>query len=163
MDLKFPATAGAAALLVLCALPGTAHATLGGDAATIAADQTLMQATQRVANTQVGAATGLYTVQAISLPSGTTVREYLGADGMVFGVAWEGPFMPDLEQLFGAYFNEFVAGAQTSHTLNGAHRGPLSINQGDLVVQSGGRMRAYIGRAYLPQQVPQGVTVDQIK
>lgn len=163
MNSKFPSTACSAALLLLFALPSTARATLGGDAATVTADQTGMQATQHVANTQLGTGTGLYTVQASTLPGGTTVREYVGPDGVVFGVAWEGPFMPNLGQLFGTYFNEFVAGAQAAHALHGAHRGPLSINQGDLVVQSGGRMRAYIGRAYLPQEVPQGVTVDQIK
>jgi hypothetical protein len=32
-----------------------------------------------------------------------------------------------------------------------------------LVVQSGGQMRAFFGRAYLPAQVPQGVALDDIR
>jgi hypothetical protein len=143
--------------LVLLASPSAAFATLGGDVTTVTTDQTQMQATRHVASV------GPYTVHDITLPSGTAVREYVGPSGTVFGVAWQGPFMPDLAQLFGGYFNEFVAGANAVHAAHGAHRGPLSVSQADLVVQSTGRMRAFIGRAYLPQQVPAGVSIDDIK
>jgi hypothetical protein len=37
------------------------------------------------------------------------------------------------------------------------------IEQQGLVVQSGGRMRAFVGKAYVPQAVPQGVALDEIR
>ena len=43
------------------------------------------------------------------------------------------------------------------------YRGPLLIQEPGLVVQSGGHMRAYFGRAYIPDQVPQGVNIEEIK
>ena len=45
-----------------------------------------------------------YTVHEMRASTGTTVREYVSASGKVFGVAWEGPTLPDLRQVLGVYF-----------------------------------------------------------
>jgi len=37
------------------------------------------------------------------------------------------------------------------------------IQEPGLVVQTGGHMRAYFGRAYVPELVPQGVTIEEIQ
>lgn len=100
-----------------------------------------------------------YTVQDIQAADGTTVREYVAPDGKVFAVTWKGPVMPDLEQLFGAHFRQYRDELQTRR----AGRGPLRIERSDLVVESGGHMRAFRGRAYLPQQFPAGVSADEIR
>ena len=39
----------------------------------------------------------------------------------------------------------------------------MRITQPGLVIQSGGRMRAFRGRAYVPQLLPPGVTPDDIR
>jgi hypothetical protein len=85
------------------------------------------------------------------------VREYVASNGMVFGVAWEGPTLPDLKTVLGASFDEYVAaGAKRRGT-------PLAVSSSDLVVYSGGHLRAFSGHAYLPQAVPAGVDVGVIQ
>jgi hypothetical protein len=37
------------------------------------------------------------------------------------------------------------------------------VHQSGLVVETGGHMGAFVGRAYLPQALPQGVSADDIK
>lgn len=144
---------GIAAGLLLFALAGAAHAELGGDASTIEADRVQMRATLRQMQSQS------YTVHEITMPSGTLVREYLSPSGTVFAVAWNGPMMPDLKQLFGAHFSHYQSIAQSRH----GQRGPIAFDDAGLVVQSGGRMRAFSGRAYLPSLVPSNVSVDAIQ
>jgi Protein of unknown function (DUF2844) len=100
-----------------------------------------------------------YRVQEIQLPSGTLVREFVGSDGNVFAVAWNGPTVPNLRQTLGQYFDNFVAAAQAKH---GDHH-HLQIQQSDLVVQTVGHMRAFSGRAYLPQAVPAGVSIGDLR
>ena len=100
-----------------------------------------------------------YRSHEIQLPSGTVVREFAGSDGKVFAVAWSGPFVPNLRQTLGRYFDTYVAAAKSSHTGH-TH---LQIRQSDLVLQSGGHMRAFSGRAYLPQAIPSGVDVGDLR
>jgi hypothetical protein len=100
-----------------------------------------------------------YRVHEIQLPSGTTLREFAGSDGKVFAVAWNGPNVPNLRQTFGRYYDTFVTAARpkpSGHT-------HLQIQQNDLVVQSIGHMRAFVGRAYLPQAVPSGVDLGELR
>ena len=49
-------------------------------------------------------ATGSSTVHEIQASSGTVVREFISPAGKVFGVAWEGPWLPDLREMLGMYF-----------------------------------------------------------
>lgn len=100
-----------------------------------------------------------YTIQDIQAGDGTTVREYVASDGKVFAVTWSGPVMPDLEQLFGGHYQPYRGELQARQP----GRGPLRIDRGDLVVESGGHMRAFRGRAYLPQRLPAGVSADEIR
>jgi hypothetical protein len=93
------------------------------------------------------------------MPSGTLVREFVATNGTVFAVAWNGPTVPNLRQTLGQYFNNFVAAAQAKHV---GHR-HLQIQQSDLVLQASGHMRAFSGRAYLPQAVPAGVSIEDLR
>jgi Protein of unknown function (DUF2844) len=102
---------------------------------------------------------GEYRVHEILLPSGTLVREYAGADGNVFAVTWRGPFMPSLKQMLGRYFDEYAAAARAGH----GDRKHLEVRQSNLVVQASGHMRAYSGRAYLPQALPSGVSPGDLE
>jgi hypothetical protein len=142
------------AILVLLTMSWPAFAGLGDAATPITADQATGTTVVRRA---VPARN--YTVQDIQAADGTTVREYVAPDGKVFAVTWSGPVMPDLEQLFGAHFQSYRGEVQSRRP----GRGPLRIDRGDLVVESGGHMRAFRGRAYLPQQLPTGVTADEIR
>ncbi|QQC67813.1 DUF2844 domain-containing protein [Paraburkholderia ginsengisoli] len=135
-----------------CALSFAAHATLGQNASTVDSDQTHLRAVARAATTQ-----SAYTVHLMTMPSGTLVREYVARNGIVFGVAWEGPTLPDLKSMLGASFDAYVAATAT-------RRGtPLAVSNSDLVIFSGGHLRAFSGYAYLPQAVPAGVDVGVIQ
>jgi len=100
-----------------------------------------------------------YRVHEIQLPSGTVLREFAAIDGKVFAVAWSGPAIPDLRQALGRYFDVYVTAAQAKH---GGHR-HLQIEQSEFVMQSSGHMRAFSGRAYLPQALPPGTSADEIR
>lgn len=137
--------------LLLLAVSVPAAATLGEDASSVREDQAQMRGTLQF----TGAAR--FTVHEIQLPSGGVVKEYLSPAGMVFAVAWEGPALPDLRQILGRYFERYSESART----RGA-RSRLTQDAG-LVVQSGGHMRAFYGRAYVPQMLPRGVPAAEIR
>ncbi|HXC41303.1 MAG TPA: DUF2844 domain-containing protein [Burkholderiales bacterium] len=134
-----------------------ALATLGGDRASVEGDGARMGAG---AMRLRGSVAGTYTVHEATLPSGTQVREYLSTAGVVFGVAWSGPFKPDLRQLLGPHFDTMIA-RQAGHLHAG--RPALRQQESDLVVESAGHTRNFIGHAYLPGALPPGVSPEDIQ
>lgn len=140
-------------LLLLLTISTLCHAELGGKATPIAAGlagATVMR--------QSGSAAG-YTVQESQTEDGTTIREFILPSGDVFAVAWSGPRMPNLQNLLGAYFESY----RNEATNLPPGRRPLAIDRPDLVVQSGGHPRAFHGRAYLPKQLPAGISTSDIR
>jgi hypothetical protein len=146
----------AAAALVILAVAFPAWASLGGDTASIQADQLQMQGTRTTK------AVESYTVHEIRAGTGTVVREYVSQEGKVFGVAWRGPWLPDLRQLFGGYFEQYHAAVQSQGGGRVARR-PVMIDQAGLVVRIGGHVRAFVGRAYVPEMLPSGVRAEDIQ
>jgi Protein of unknown function (DUF2844) len=150
---RFSSVMSLFAVVALLCLP--ALASLGGDVSSVQADGAQMKATANVNNT------GGYQLHEMKASTGTVVREYVSPAGRVFAVSWHGPFNPDMQQILGAYFQQFSAALQAQPHQYGHH--PLNIQQPGLVVQTGGHMRAYTGRAYVPGMLPQGVHADEIK
>jgi hypothetical protein len=144
------------AALIVATAPVGAWASLGGDAASVQADQIHLQGRRTM---KAGES---YTVHEIQGSSGTVVREYVSPEGKVFGIAWQGPWMPDMRQLLGTYFDEY---ARANQARQGARirRGPVLINEPGLVVQIGGHPRAFAGRAYVPEMLPSGVRSESIQ
>lgn len=108
-------------------------------------------------------ASASYTVRETTLGNGTVVREYLAADGSVFGIAWRGPQMPDLNDLLGSYFPQYSAGVTAVRAARGGGHGPVAVDQSGLVVHSGGHMGAFNGQAWLPPALPAGVSGSDIQ
>ncbi|MEX3857569.1 hypothetical protein QF001_002562 [Paraburkholderia youngii] len=152
MNPKLLTRIACAVLGACCVLPFAAHATLGQNASTVDGDQTRLHAIAHAASAQ-----GAYSVHTLTLPSGTQVREFVAANGIVFGVAWDGPTLPDLKAMLGASFDVYVAASATRRGV------PLAVSNSDLVVFSSGHLRAFTGYAYLPQAVPGGVDVSVIQ
>ena len=159
------------AALVLCAVAAPtqpARAALGGspmptpsDATTVTLSPTAHAASAAASGS--GATTAAsYSVRSTTYSSGTRVREYVGADGNVFGIAWNGPRMPDLQALLGNYFPQYASGVQALKALRPG-RGPVAVEQPDLVVHSGGHMGSFFGQAWLPSALPTGVTGSDVK
>jgi len=136
--------------LLLCSPP--ASAALGGDASSIGTGQTHLLASARIER----AAT--HSMHELQAPTGTKVREYLGNDGKVFAVAWQGPFRPDLRQLLGAYYETYIKAAKGR-----VARGPVNVEFAGLVIHMSGHQRSFYGRAYLVDRVPQGISTDEIR
>jgi uncharacterized protein (UPF0261 family) len=103
-----------------------------------------------------------YTVHEIQAATGTVVREYLSPEGKVFALAWNGPRLPDLRQVLGSYFEQYRAAVQSQSGPRMARR-PVMINQPGLVVQIGGHVGAFSGRAYVPEMLPSGVRAEEIQ
>ncbi|SOE47163.1 Protein of unknown function [Burkholderia sp. OK233] len=141
-----------AMLVVTCALSLSAQAALGERVSGVGSDQVRVHATAHGATSQIA-----YTVHLITLPSGTVVREYVAANGIVFGVAWEGPTLPNLKAALGEAFDQYVAAIATRQAT------PLAVSNDALVVFSGGHLRAFAGYAYLPQALPAGVDASVIQ
>src|ERR1700683_4556123 len=133
----------------------SAMASLGGNVDSVTADRAHMNASITVT------ANNNYNVHQIQGPEGTVVNEYVSSAGTVFAVAWHGDFIPDMQQIMGSYFDQYSAALQSQEKHYGRH--PLNIKQTGLVVQTGGHMRLYVGRAYIPSLLPQGFNPDQIQ
>lgn len=104
-----------------------------------------------------------YTVRATTLSNNTVVREYLATDGTVFGIAWYGPQMPNLSDLLGSYFSQYVDGVKAVRAARSHARGPVAVEQSGLVVHSGGHMGGFGGQAWLPAALPAGVSGSDIQ
>jgi len=76
-------------------------------------------------------------------------------------VSWAGPVVPDLRQLLGAQFAAYSA-ALAARDHIGLHRA-VRVATSDLVVESDGHLRAYVGRAYLPAMIPIGVSAADLR
>jgi len=143
-------------VLVTFALTLPAFAELGGYADSVETDRARMKATLKVTQTQA------YAVHEIKAPTGTIVREYVSPDGRVFGVAWQGPFLPDLSQLLGSFHAQYSDAVRAEKRTYVGHR-PVDIRQSRLVVQGGGHMLGHFGRAFVPDMLPEGVSTDAIR
>jgi hypothetical protein len=148
--------AGALAAVILIGSPVAAWASLGGNVGSVEADRAQMNAAVQVTDHDT------YTVHTMTAPGGTVVNEFVSSEGgKVFAVAWHGQFPPQMQQILGTYFQEYTA-ALADQEKHYGHR-PLNLQTQDLIVQTGGHMRAYTGRAYLPDALPQGVTIADIQ
>jgi hypothetical protein len=152
----------AAALVAGLAAAGLAaspaQAVLGGDASSVAADNVRLNATRH----QVSAMSAQVGSHEITLADGSSIREYTTPGGIVFAVAWSTRFKPDLASLLGQHAGAYAAAASEAMKAPGIRR-HVELQRGDLVVQSGGRLNAFVGKAWLRSLVPEGVNVDALR
>jgi hypothetical protein len=153
------------ALLFVGGRPHPAHAALGENAASVAADAATFEANgvMHASHSALNApALTAYSVEQMTTPSGIAVKEYVGPDGRVFAVTWRGRRPPGLATLLGAYFTQYQhaanAGGLTAHGLHHA-----SVRGSEVVVETAGHMRDMWGRAFLPAMLPAGVEQSEIQ
>jgi hypothetical protein len=135
------------------------HASLG-HAPTSFPDTASSQAVRAHALAAGSASATNYNVNSTTLTSGTTVREYVGSDGTVFAVSWNGPFIPDLRTLLGDHFKTLTTEAARRPM---AGHSQLHIDRSDVTIESTGHMRAYAGRAWIKAKLPAGFNVQDIQ
>lgn len=127
-------------------------AVLGQPVASVHTDQQRMRGEVRAVAHQG------YSIQQITAPDGGVVKEYVSPVGMVFALSWQTRTMPNLQQLMGSYFPEFQ---QAARSKSRRRRGVVTRSN-QLVVESGGHMRAFHGRAYVPALFPPNVPLSVI-
>lgn len=142
-------------LVVVIAATYPAAAELGGNIDSVYRDSAHMSA-----NVQVRLAEH-YRIYEITTSVGTRIREFVSSDGRVFGIAWEGPFAPEMKQLLGKNYEEYEKALRAATTKYG--RRPVSIHLQGLEFETGGHMAWYIGRAYIPLMMPSGATLQEIR
>lgn len=138
------------AIWLLLACSPQSFGELGGDVSSVQADQARLGASVRVMR-QSG-----YSVHELHSAQGLVVREFASNSGKIFAISWHGPWRPDLQHLLGSYFEEFQQSLQNRRTAHVLVRHPR------LVVELGGHMRDFTGRAFLPVEMPSGVREEEI-
>jgi hypothetical protein len=144
--------------LILTIQPADALAALGGTVSSVDSDRVHVQgALMRIVQN------GPVAMHELRSSSGTMIREYVNSSsGTVFAVAWDGPWLPDLRQVFGDHFDHYQA-AMRSRQQSRTARGVVAIDDGGLVVQMSGHPRAFVGRAYLAGSLPAGIQLETIR
>lgn len=142
-----------AVFLALLLGEGPAWAVLGEYEGSVSLDQQVVRGERRSIARQG------YMLHQITSPSGMTVNEFVSPAGLVFGVSWHGPTMPNLQQLLGSYYVQF----QQASRSRVRRRGPLVVRTDKLVVESGGHMRSFHGRAYVPGLFPSNIRADVVQ
>jgi hypothetical protein len=133
----------AIAAVALVSLP--AFATLGGNSASVIADQTAFQASLKT-SAQPG-----YTDYSLTLPNGIIVHEFVNSANQVFEVTWNGKGMrPDMKQLLGSYFSHFG----TSEKERQPTRRQASHIGANFVAHSAVHNRIFSGTAHVPSLMP---------
>jgi hypothetical protein len=151
---EFKIAAVLCAVLIAALGPRIASATLGEPEISVQSDVAQLRASIKTSEDRVG-----YRIHEIQLPDSTLLREFVAPDGNVFAVAWNGPTQPNLRQALGKYFDALASAPRPKFA---DHR-HLQIQQGDLVVQASGHMRAaFSGRAYLASAIPSGVNLGDL-
>jgi hypothetical protein len=145
------ATMTALLALVLGATP--LWAVLGEQVESVNSDQKVMRGEVRAFALQG------YSIQQVTGADRTVVKEYVTPTGMVFGISWRGPVMPNLRELLGSYFAQFQQAAQSRVR----RRGPLVLRTDQFVVESGGHLRSFQGRAYVPSLLPKNVPAEVVR
>lgn len=138
------------AFVCSCLASSLSHAELGAE---VNKDAVLTQQQSSVVST-----VQTLNVYQVTAASGSRIKEYVNENNIVVAVSWQGPSLPNLQQLLGPYFQTF-ANRSTEHSTS--HRS-AELHTDDLVVQSHGQMRNFSGRAYLPKLLPPQFNLDQI-
>jgi len=146
------AALGAATLWLLSS--SFAQAALGGSQTSVDQDRAHLAARSLTITNSA------YSLQTLSQTNGDVVREFMNPEGVIFAVTWQGPARPDLRQLLGDRFATLQAdnAVRTRRT-----RAPMTVDRSDFVVHAAGHSGAFWGMAYLPQALPSGFNLSDLK
>jgi hypothetical protein len=163
----FYVKAVAGVFLALCCV--ASYAALGtfpltGANAHVTANAMAAMQTAQSSQAGTGITNAAYRVNNVTLDSGTVVREFVSTvNNTVFALTWAGPAKPNLREILGDSFTRFVApsGSEPGLKIGGPSQRELSSS--DLVIRSYGHPGNFRGYAYLPAQVPAGVSLSSLQ
>lgn len=140
-------------IMVMGCIP--AGATLGQYESSVSVDQKQMRSQDRVQVLQA------YKVHELTTASGAVVREYISPQGLVFAVSWQGPFIPDMQQLLGNYAANLQTASPAQTQVR--HMRGLIVKTKDFEFVSGGHMRSWKGHALVPSLLPSNVPPEVVQ
>ena len=140
-------------ILTLGTVP--AWAVLGQYESSVSVDQEFLRSADSVQAFQT------YKIHQLTSANGTIIREYVSPKGLVFGVTWQGPFMPSMQQLLGSYVTNLQTASPAQTQIR--HLRGLTVKTNDFVFVSGGHMRFWKGNAYVPSLIPNNVSVEVVR
>jgi hypothetical protein len=132
-----------------------AEAVLGESVDSIESDRRALSAVRGATTVRNG-----YTVHEFNTGA-TAIREYASPSGTVFAIVWNGLTHPDLTQLLGTYAGEYENALQQTPRKHGQRA--LRVQANRVVVEQWGHLRNLQGRAYAPDLIPPGVSINDIK
>jgi len=139
----------AGACLAIMATSFSAQATLGGDGASVIADQSALHATMKI-TTEAN-----YTDYALTQPDGVVVHEFVNPSSHVFEVTWAGKaHRPDMSQILGSYVSRFQGQGKVSRPTS---RRADRVDP-DLEIHSAVRNRYFSGTAHIPGLLPENMS-----
>ena len=106
--------------LLALSLPGI----VGGDVTSVQQDQAQMKSTLKTTEAEAS------TIHELTAPGKTMIKEYVSPEGKVFTITWSGPFIPNMQQLLGTYFDRFAQAAKAQRESHLGHW-PVGIQQPD--------------------------------
>jgi hypothetical protein len=131
------------ALTALISLP-KAHAAVGDDVSVVAADQARLQASLRIVPVKS------YAIHELTSPAGATIREYVAKTGKVFAVSWSGGWRPNLRDIMGSRYDQYLEAMRGKRRA----RGPVHIELPGMVVSMGSYLRNFWGHVVLTDLAP---------
>ncbi len=142
------------AACALMAVAGQAQAGLGDPVASVALDQATLNGQSYSTSSQPR-----FTQYEFITADGVRIREFASLSGTVFAVSWSGPDIPDLKVLLASYHADYLAATQTPQ----ANRRILAVKNERVVLHMNALPRGVIGGAYLPGQLPAGVSPQELR
>jgi hypothetical protein len=131
--------------------PTPAQATLGGDAASVQANQSHLGGELRIEKLAYGER------HILELSTGTVIRQYVSPTGVVYAVTWHGHRMPNLNEIFGSYAAEL---SRRDRIRGGRHN--MALDGTNFMMRATGHGQTFAGRAWVPSLVPAGVDLDAV-
>lgn len=144
------------ALLALLLLAGPACAALDDDAAALDREARRLGARWRPAT--LAAARPLHR---LDWADGSSLRQFVDADGRVWAVAWNTRTAPRMDLLLGPHYAAWREALGRQRAAGARHA--ARVTAGDLVVESGMNASAYAGRAWLRSRAPAGQGGDALR
>ncbi|WP_322051460.1 DUF2844 domain-containing protein [Paraburkholderia bannensis] len=163
-SLKHAGRAAACACLAssLATLAAPASAALG-DIVAVRTPTSVASAASGTNTTQTLLGGAVQVTQSVDA-GGTRLREYTAtASGKVFAYTWQGPSAPNLDTLLGRYADDYQRGTVALHVSGRDGLHAARVDTPSVIVESGGLMRSYVGRAWLPGALPAGMTEGDLR
>lgn len=135
-----------AATVIAFAAPSKVRAAVGDDVSAVSADQARLHASLRLVPKKG------YVIHELTTPVGATIREYVAPAGKIFAVSWSGGWRPDLREVMGSHYTQYLEARRGQRRA----RGPVRIELPGMVVVMGSYLRTFWGHVTLTELAPAG-------